>query len=817
MKFLLNFLFILLSQHISSLKLDESPFEVPRPKGILVGEINSKQGNCLVIRNIMEALPAYTPIKHGVVDYFSKGKVQNMKAFREIAMNVFKEIDYEDEEKRTTVKAKMDELVSLKTEYNEKFRDDIDLNIDEEEQEEANIKSQIAQIEIDIKNKKEDIDNFLGSETDKMTKIIEFSRQSLEDNSRNSLKNTFAEYQYFKNYQAKAGIFFYDDEEIDDFRTFITTHFPKDNKKSLPKIDNLILKSKEQRTLKSVKEGMVFYDEVAMYRHKTDQDTSRLFIIPDSQVSNAHKTVDDYLKNVKKEIQGDIKYLQGLIAGKMKDIKKVFKKNKTYQKYIQNIKTVKKIRKIISKYYEDLENFENSKDKLNQKLGNLAKDKDMNFTIAQDSIEGLQKKIKLLDTKAEIFDTRLITGYSDDFNKKILSIMEEFKLGYNAIKKVSDEKLDAMILKIKLSVKIDELEKFFDIELGQIFAEIQNMDNGMRCFTKSQLSYIFFGMVKTNTIIKENDFLFSFLTKIPYLMAKEFIVFNYSIFANEEFILSQRNKDDLIESLDLYRTEEQKSVITTYINNWSFLVNSYKDYTEYGTKSEGKKVKKAGLGSRLCRILGVTAQKFFNLSKDSGYNEYFATFAGELLKMIPFLGNVPFLTSILATVLAYLTEFIIDLIFKFFANAAPVIKSFMLKVGPVFGVLLNKEVYDLDYKKYLDEGVEVDEEDDNETAKITVNITDIEKEYISKIEEAENGDIEDLYLFDNSNLVIDPSKVRKAVVQEGLDRLEESGLLEENESLKYQQIKEQLDSQSDDQQRQNQGANYLKSKRLLTV
>jgi hypothetical protein len=241
--------------------------------------------------------------------------------------------------------------------------------------------------------------------------------------------------------------------------------------------------------------------------------------------------------------------------------------------------------------------------------------------------------------------------------------------------------------------------------------------------------------VKTNIIINEGEFLYSYLTKISYLRAKEFIIYNYAIFTNDEFINNQKKKDDMIENMQSYRVQEQLSVITTYVQNWIFIVNSYKDYTEYGNSTSDKKVKKVSLGIRLCKVLKIGSEKFLNLSRHSTYNEYFAVLATEVLKMIPFLGNVPFLSSILASVFAYFAEFVINLIVKFFVEAGPVIASFIHNVTPVFGKMLNKEIYDLDYKKYIDEGVEVDDGQSRD-AQIKINLYDIEKEYLVTIEKA---------------------------------------------------------------------------------
>ena len=795
--------------HASGVLLNGDPYEVPIDKNIRLADFNNPQINCLVLREIMEALPAYVPIKKGIKDYFKKGSSQNMKSFREIAMNVFNQIDYEDDVKRQEIAQRIEELRTLKAEYNDKFRNDVDLDFDKEAQEQEDLTAKMNILAGQINAKKKEIFNDKKEHMKVFAKVTGFVNKSLRETGPTSINYLIQKYQFFQRFLNRANVFFHDPDETANFVQFVEENF-KNADALKGEIENLVVKSQEQRTLKSLVEGLNFYGEMVLFKDTVDGDFSRINFITETQVKKDHKAVQAHLKSVHKSIKSSVKSIQGDIKGQMKKIKKDFQKQKNYQSYVKHIKYLRQVRDVRRQKSEQLEALEDAHEKLANKVGNLNMSSDMSFTIPQDSIENQQKKINLLDTKAAIFNTSKADALSMEFKTKMVDVMERYKIIFHQMKALTDLKLQRMREKIELSERIDEYEKYFDVELGKIFAVVQVMADGRGCFTKAQLSYIFFAMVKTNVIIKEKEFLDSFLSSLPYIVAKDFIIYNYEIFANEQFILSQIDRDDLKEKLDEYRTSEQRAVVSTYINNWSFLVNMYKDYTEFGTKSEGGKVKKVGMGHRLSRILGISAQKFFNLSKDSGYNEYFAVFAGELLKMIPFLGNVPFLTSILATVLAYLTEFIIDLIFKFFQNAGPVIKSFMDNVAPVFGIIVHKEIYDLDYTKYVDFGEDVQEDDEEgKMAKITVNVFDIEKEYLQKIEDTDsaenNGD--QLYLFEDDTHSIEVSKLGIPEVQSGLEQLNEQGELSPDglsklEHYKAQQAhikqhKEQLQQQHD--------------------
>lgn len=834
MKFYLKLIFSLLLGQATSLLLNGDPYVVPIDKNIRLSDFNNLEINCMILREIMEALPAYVPLKKGIKDYLKKSVSQNMKSFREIAMNVFNQIDYEEDSKREEIAKQIEDLRELKAEYNEKFRNDVELDFDKEAQQQEDLTAQMDTLTGEIAALKKDIFNDKKEHMKTFAKVVGFVNASLKDKSKDSIKYQIYHYQHYQKFHSRANVFFHDPEETQKFIKFADDHLGKKADKFKAEIDNLVIKSQEQRTLKNLVEGLNFYGEMVLFKDLAEGDFSNLQMITDAQAKKDHKSVQAFLKAVHKSIKGSVKNIQAEIKGHMKKIKSKFQKQSKYKDYVKHIKYLRKVRETRMQKSEKLEDLEDTHQKLAARLGNLNMSDDMSFTIPQDSIENLQKKINLLETRAKIFDTSQVGGLSDEFRNKMVEVMERYKIMYNHMKKLTDLKLARMQKKIELSEQIEEFERYFDIELGKIFATVQRMEEGQKCFTKSQISYIFFTMVKTNVIIMEKEFLDAFLKNVSYVAAKEFIVYNYEIFADEQFILGQINRDDFKQKLDDYRMDERDVVISTYINNWSFLVNMYKDYTEFGTKGGDGKAKKISMGHRLSRILGLSAQKIFNLSKDSGYNEYFAVFAGELLKMVPFLGNVPFLTSILATILSYLTEFIIELIFKFFHEAGPVIKSFMEKVAPIFGVIINKEIYDLDYTKYVDFGEDVHEdEDEAQMAKITVNVFDIEKEYLNKIESLENteNNRDQLYLFEEDTHSIEVYKLGIPQVQTGLKQLDTLGELTadavskmqgyEAQQQKIKEHKEKLHEQHQEQAPQldqdPMGGGGGGSGRLLTV
>ena len=140
-------------------------------------------------------------------------------------------------------------------------------------------------------------------------------------------------------------------------------------------------------------------------------------------------------------------------------------------------------------------------------------------------MSNLELKIQFLKNKEKIFDTELIQdNFDSDFKSKISKIMTSFSTAYNDLISMTEAKEALMAEKLLLSNEINDLESYFDKQLGQIFATIQFTGEGFKCFSKSQLSYIFFNMVKTNVIINEEDFLLMYLKNIAYINAKDLML-----------------------------------------------------------------------------------------------------------------------------------------------------------------------------------------------------------------------------------------------------------------------------------------------------
>lgn len=822
MKFCLNLVLIFLLGHATGVLLNGDPFRIPDNQSIRLLEFTTAETNCLIIRDIMEALPAYVSLKKGIKDFFKRAPLQNMKSFREIAMNVFQKIDYSDEENRLQIAKRITELTNLKQQYRNKFRTDIDMEFGREVEKQSQLELKIESIDQQIQATNKEIKADFDEQIKSLNQMVEFVKESIEDQNENSLKSQIHKYKVFENLLNRSNLFFRDADETAKFTEFIENNFD-DLDKLKNEVENLVVKNKEQKRLKNLLQGLNFYGEIIEYKEEADGNFDYIELLSTSEVEKDYKSIQTFSDDARKSIENSVKKIQSKIKGKMKGIRKEFKKRKQYQKYIKSIKTLRKFRATHKQKYGQLESLQEARQKLANKSRNLDMSDDVSFTIAQDSIDHLEDKIMLLEKNAEIFSTEGTEDLSPKFQTKIVDVMEKYKNKYEEMRALAGQKMGRMQTKLRLVHEIEEHEQFLDKELGRVFAEVQMMDGGIRCFTKAQLSYIFFTMVKMNAIIKEADFLEAFLGKLPYVEAKDFIIHNYELFTTEEFVLGQIDKGDLKKVVDEYRAQEQKNVINTYINNWSFLVSTFKDYTEFGTKSQGQRAFKTGIGRRLAQIIINSVKRTLKFGKDTSYNEYYSDFAKELLGMIPFIGNVPFLTSMLTTILTYLTDFVIDQILKYSKETGAAINSFVRKVWPVFKFRAHSEIYDLNYAKYLNHGEYVHEDgEQNPEAKIKLRITDVETVYSKQIRNSEKNGYE-VFLFDKDTHSVKTSKLGLPAIQNVVKNLYDSGRLSPEGMMQFNTFEiRQERNQKTEEMLESQEKNYPLSsgggsERLLMV
>ena len=769
------FSFFYLIPVLSALKLDgsETTINLASDQIIVLEPFTPQERNCLVLRGIMESLPSYNPVKTSVSSYFTSSINRSMKSFREIAIEVLQNIDYDDEQLRLDIAQKITMLREYKRLYHSRFLQNRPINFDQESRERTQLAAELDKLTASIKKLRNEVFVFNQREAASFDRVHTFAETNLDNAGQGSVAVLLTQYGLLSEFRGKASVFYQDPEATGEFKMYINQNFKQ------PKIDEtvdqLVLFHLELTRLGDMLEAMEAYNEVAaLYNPAKRAHSSKYDLMDANEVLEKIVTVRDSMGSVQAKINAKVKQLEATLEKEIKGIVGKLKSNKPYQAYIADIRFLKGAHRQKMEMLERLDALREEFDRLNAKYYSLDVQSDTHFTLAQDALEVLQEKLIALAARKQTFDRASTRQFTGEFKQLILPIMDEFYTLYSKLELEVNSRVNSLSEKLRLSTAIVEIEEALDTAFGAILARAQNQAAGATCFTMAQLSYIIFNMVKTNVIIREKAFLEAFLANQSYLRAKEFIVYNYRIFTTEHFILGQLGRDHSKVGLEAYTAHQRNKVIATYINNWSFLVNMYKEYTEFGTQSEDKALARVGLGSRLAKVLGVTASAVAGFTENTAYNEYFSGLATELLKMIPFFGNIPFLASIVTTILCYLSQFIIRLLVKFARLAAPAIQIFMQKMSRVFAAVGSSEVYDLNYFKYLGQFADdADEPAAPAKGKLAVQVQKIETKYFEAVQGEDNVKnlFDGLRLFDDNSKVVDPTRINSELLRQSLRQM----------------------------------------------
>lgn len=815
MKFGLLLIFCLLS------------LKVTANKSIAIANLSKNEKNCKSLRSTMEILPAYKPVNIKISGMFKKKITRQMKSFREIILELMETIDYESDEMKDEVVSKIAELRNLKENYYEVYLlekqvVDSDENhkkklIEKEKKALSKTLSKLQDKQVDYEEEIESLYN----------EVVEFAEKEKNDDSENSFSSRMNVFRELKSGLTEAKIFFYDDDDTINFYLFIEKHFPGD-KDMLRYSEKLAELAKNQTVLRQLKEAVNYYQTLSSFPKEfyvTDIEdkpdgSSMPDLISKQESNNTYKILASQEKETNKKMKKKIKNIEEVIKKKMKKMRSELKNNKDYKLYLKNIRVLKEMRKDKIRNEQEIDDMITQVQKLEVKLGTLEVKQKSHFTLSQDSSEILQKKMYILDS----YKNLLPESFHNKHYKETEDLVNETTLKYTKyfgfLEKQIAKQIYLLGKKLEITDQINEIELYIDEKLGKVFAEVQMLNQGYSCFTKAQISYGIFAMMKTNIIIKDTQFLTTFLQTLDYAFAKQFIIFNYSIFSNHDFV------HDLLDSINdqknhmtLLTKKLQHKFIDIYVNNFCLLLNLYKEYTEYGNKSEEENIKTIGIGRRIGRMLGITTEKLFGLSKDTMYNEYFAFVAAQLLQMIPFLGNIPFLTSALATILCYITDYIIDLLIKLFKQAVPIVKAFLKSMRPVFFFITTNDLMDLDYKKQLLE----DEEDDNDKdimGSLDIKVDTIETAYfdILEAEQQIENNIDEALIFKNDFIILEKALITDKNDWVSISELQEENVLSENVISQIKKLKEEdvieNDREDDDIQVDHENLQSIDSNRL---
>lgn len=216
--------------------------------------------------------------------------------------------------------------------------------------------------------------------------------------------------------------------------------------------------------------------------------------------------------------------------------------------------------------------------------------------------------------------------------------------------------------KLELSRKIKKKEEEVDTKLAKIFVSIYRVEPMRKCFADTTLSYHMFNMVKTNVIDSDQIFFSVFikeLAKIQLSDAKKFMIVNYSLFSERDFILSILDKLKVIQNPE---SKEFEKIAEDFSANMVFTITAYKNQTNYS------------------RDLRFQSTNFM----DRLVNCFFVSIKFRTMRFAKLMVNIG-RTEMIRQIVAVIVNFLLGMIG--FTGASPLLKIFLVNV---FTVLINK-------------------------------------------------------------------------------------------------------------------------------
>lgn len=474
--------------------------------------------------------------------------------------------------------------------------------------------------------------------------------------------------------------------------------------------------------------------------------------------------IEKALAKEDKELEKNLKQLRSKFNRAVKKVEDKIKKYEGYEKYKASVKKV--ISKInrIAKATSDCQTVNAQIAEEEMRMSTFRKNKNMEqgyyqiqkkldptteqdeqgqaqtakaFVIAKDMSTVIFERIKGI---AEMMEPIQVFQHSK-MSEKVKDIIN----WYNPLHFQDTENFrkPAIILMLKQLMRIhniNTIESKMDRELAKVLAYINNHIGMFRCFSKQDLSFMFFKMIKTNMVIFEKDFVNTFLKQLDYRRQKEFILYNYSLVTNPSFMNDLQGRYDFKRNPTaekiFYRRMRKK-----FVNDYCMLINLYKDLTRF--RVDSMNAKQDDLSRKQRFIRGVWSIIPFDKAIAFGGRKLVKFILKRIFEAIPFIGNIPWLSKFLAELVAYLLFFIFNYIRKVLSkNHALQQKLSEMKNG-VLKLFSSKQLIDLDYNQYIEDKLRDDDNDFSD--QLSIKPEKVETQFHEGLNKHDPANYEDLF------------------------------------------------------------------------
>ena len=615
---------------------------------------NRNQRNCIFFQEMMKAMPSQKKTwTRKIKNFFSSQKLNNLKSYRTLALEMIQSLDVPQNEMKELQEV-VEEYRIAKALYYSKYMIGWSANLDVEQDE------------------KESLNALIASQTELVDQLFE-QKQENENQYNLNLGNLSELSEHLK--VAEIGD---DIREREMYSKVIRT--VQESEKAIP-LESLDMFKKGSTVYRMVQKfnevnnkywkwTFLYNSLISHFQAKRTDSRARYKVQTDGAVLTKLKQrvqgVRTFFKQNSDQLKAKlIKYLEDYV----KELKQRISEDPDYSQYSQLIETTADLQVTL----EDVQqNYLEEKMKLEEikfKIHKLDFTNNFDYVFPSGLILHLQKKLKEITILIENVNENE-NYFSLDDSDKYLTMREEKVF----TKFFRDESSDLLITKervaeqLKVALEIDEIEGKIDFFLGKMITITQMVEPEKYCFSLPDLSYFIFLLLKTNVIAKQTKFFEGFFSFSSADFSKEYIVFNYSLFAPMSYVkdLTERNKQAELDGL----SNTLKDIfINDFIMNFTIMINFYKDMTEFGTAEEGVVKRSWGFVKSILNLILTSMNGQLESMNEKGM-EYVVDFVTEVITgALSFLTVLPFAEDLVKKMVEPVVSTLFEYITVFFPEA----------------------------------------------------------------------------------------------------------------------------------------------------
>lgn len=648
-----------------------------------------RQQNCLKMRQFLEVFPStpsyFSSFWNFLWNPFGRSDPHDeMKSYRTVAYNILTGLSHLEASTASEVSQKVRELREMKVLYFGKYyRTNPNELKEKKKTREATLK-EIRELESQIKSAQKETESIERRIRQNHKILSQFVKKGSKEKER--LQNLMDEV-----------------ERLNRVKTRI----------------DLAATEEEVAELAKGLKNKSFYHELGLQLRLFHDYSSVLelldFLSTRSQMPASTKKM---FREQEKKMKGDLESLEARIAKKKKYLTAIFEREiKKNEDLLKKDLIYANYKKMVQMMIDDQKKLNATKDELGKwRVAIEQKKLSLDSFNAEDFSDFVISPQVLFNLKAQLEQMKQIFTFDGSPNQSKSSrkdpvkakkgdSVDAFREGLRHAQTRIDASLqediqnaiDGTAKQLYLIARIEDHEKELDEILGHLFSEIFEMEDGMRCFSLSQLSYLFFNLFKTNTVSNQHRFLIVFLSRIQFSHAREFILYNLSLFSTKEFIDNFEASFALNESGPTEKLRKEKEYMSQFAVNFVSVIDFYKELTEF--KDPSRAVEGGGIFMKVWRSVGIDlGRMLIEDITEFTLEEVIKDIVKRVVKLVPFISSVPFLDFVAEFLVWKITQFLTQQFMKLFSRFIPVISAKMSSIFESF----QKKNYGFDYQKIID-------------------------------------------------------------------------------------------------------------------